>query len=74
MQLECGNQKCQHEWNYSGTQIFYTNCPKCMRKVKLNWSKEAFDLLTEFGKEEKRKRKELEEMQSEKGVDNNRDA
>lgn len=55
MELQCQNKKCNHNWNYGGTQIFYTNCPRCMVKVKINWSKEALALLTQFGEEERGK-------------------
>lgn len=33
MIIKC--QNCKHEWGYKGKQKFYTNCPKCMYKVKI---------------------------------------
>ena len=37
MILKC--QHCKNEWFYKGKQKHYTNCPRCMYKVKVKpWS------------------------------------
>ena len=33
MKIKC--QNCNREWEYTGKQEYYTNCPKCMAKVNL---------------------------------------
>ena len=33
VRLKCQNKSCEHEWDYTGEQVKYTNCPKCMFKV-----------------------------------------
>jgi DNA-directed RNA polymerase subunit RPC12/RpoP len=35
MKQKCTNKHCGHEWDYKGQQKHYTNCPKCMYKVKI---------------------------------------
>jgi len=46
-------------------QMFYTNCPRCMVKVKINWNKEALDFLMGL---EKEKTKEVGEKAKGLGV------
>ena len=32
--LEC--QHCDYNWHYSGHQVFWATCPRCLHKVKLS--------------------------------------
>jgi len=64
--MELGCKNCNHKWNYSGSQEYWATCPNCRWKVSLLRYRKV--------KELEKKIKELEEMQSEKGVDYNRDA
>ena len=43
MKLKC--QRCKHEWDYQGLQLYYTNCPRCMVKVRLKWNDEQFKFI-----------------------------
>lgn len=31
--LKCNH--CGHEWFYKGKQKYYTNCPRCLYKVRI---------------------------------------
>jgi len=59
MEIECTNPKCQHIWDYKGTQKFYATCPKCHYKrfIKNLWSDEALELLDEIARRENEQKK-----------------
>src|SRR3990170_1555501 len=38
VRLKCTYPNCGYEWNYGGKQPFYANCPKCLRKIKIDKS------------------------------------
>ena len=40
MKLKCTNKKCGKEWDYKGKADFYATCPNCLRKVKIQQSKQ----------------------------------
>lgn len=60
MNLTC--QRCNHYWNYKGGQDYYTNCPRCMAKVKL--------FPTNFIGEEEAEDYDEDEMEEEYDEDN----
>ena len=39
IKLKCKN--CDNEWEYSGTQLYYATCTKCLRKVKVGNGKNS---------------------------------
>lgn len=46
---------CNHEWDYSGIREYYTNCPNCYYKVKLNWDEEELELIRKIKRKEQEK-------------------
>lgn len=55
MILKCGH--CEREWDYKGSQEYYTCCPSCHYNVRLNWSEEELEQIREL----KRKIQELKQ-------------
>jgi len=33
MKLNC--KRCKHNWEYTGSKIYYTSCPNCKTSVKI---------------------------------------
>jgi hypothetical protein len=60
-QLTCPNKKCNYVWNYDGLAIYYTSCPSCLWRVRVNRTPEELEII--------KKIKELE-MKSEKVINN----
>ena len=53
MMLKCSH--CEREWDYKGSQEYYTCCPNCHYNVMLNWDEEGLELIRQMKELKKEK-------------------